>query len=295
MLHYSAIRFLIRVFQKQLKLVLLILPSGKGSYKSQRPNSLSFDFPPIIKHLRIDVGLSDDASHSVECLMDHDDRAIIGVEPHPDNITLLKRGTAKFHSISLNGGYIRKGHNIRRIPNITSLFCLIQGAAGNVKNIKKRTFFSAFPDRGNSSFYNTQSLEASGNTVDKVFEVDEFPLSKILSSIDFKRFPFIESLKIDTEGHDLDVLKGCGKYLSKVLYCRVECFKGDYPQTRYLDKAKMPSYAISDGKGFFDTATAVVDFLEDKNFVLISSKPGDYVFLNKKLSRHLLNYEVYPG
>lgn len=295
MLHYYIIRFFIRVFQKLLKIVCLYLPNSKNTYNVFKPNDLKLTFPENIKFLRIDVGLSDDASHSVDCLIDHDDRAIIGIEPHPDNIQNLKSGTHKFHSISLDGKYVRKGHNIKKLENIQNFFYLIQGAAGNVRTITKRNFYSSFPDRGNSGFYNTQSEKASGFTVDQVITVDEFPLSALLKQIDFNRFGYIETLKIDTEGHDLEVLKGCGKYLAKVLFCRVECFKGIYPQTQFLDKSKIAGFEIFGENGYYDSASAIIEFLRSKKFYLISTKPGDYVFLNSKLASALEKSEVYPG
>jgi FkbM family methyltransferase len=256
---------------------------------------IRFEIPEATQYVRVDVGLSDDASHSVECLFDDNrDRLIIGIEPHPESVRNLWSGVSKFYSVSLASELIRKGNLVKKIPGLRSRFLIIQGAAGSCALPSKRIFFSAFPDRGNSSLYNIQTPASTGNINDSQFEVTEFPLSIVLERLKSQGVSFVESLKIDTEGHELEVLKGAGELLDMVLYCRVECFKGVYPNTQFAIRSNQPPHIkLADG-GFHDSASEIIAFLDKYNFRLISSKPGDYVFLNESLRSLLNEHEVFP-
>jgi FkbM family methyltransferase len=260
----------------------------------QKPDAISIHRPKTAKYVRIDVGLSNDASHSVECLLDNEDRFIIGVEPHPENIKGLINGTAKAHSISLMDGFVRHGFNCKYIPDLRAKFIVINGAAGSSATPVRRKFYSAYPDKGNSSLYKIQSLQSTGNITDREFDVIEFPLSALLDQLMAAGFEFVETLKIDTEGHELEVLRGCGDNIRQILYCRVECFKGVYDNSRYAKRESQPAHIILGPAGYHDSATAIIQYLESCNFALVSSRPGDYVFLNRDLEKMLKECETYP-
>lgn len=291
----NLISILCRVFNRAIRLLYKVFPDGLASHgRVVDPQNISLSNGMFLKFARIDVGLSDDASHSVEFLMENQERLIVGIEPHPENIQKIIKGAPKFHSISLADGYIRKGYLVKRIEELDKKFILVGGAAGSVDIPTTRKFYSAYPDRGNSSLYNFHSKKFSGNEVDKVIEVIEFPLSIILGQLKTLGFNFIESLKIDTEGHELDVLKGAGDYLNMVLYCRVECFVGSFEGSKNAQLESFPSHIILHEDGYSDSASAVIHYLEKFNFKLIASHPGDYVFLNQNLEYLLTQHELYP-
>ena len=148
-----------------------------------KPETVSICRPTTVNFVRVDVGLSNDASHSVECLLDNEDRLIIGIEPHPGNIKGLIFGTAKAHSISLKDRIVRYGFNYKHIKDLHEKFILINGAAGSSRVPTKRLFYSAYPDRGNSSFYKIHSLETTGNITDTEFYVIEFPLVDLFKKL----------------------------------------------------------------------------------------------------------------
>lgn len=287
-----------RVFNKSLNVIHKTLTPkmvaddwGKLILK---PETISIYRPKTAKFVRIDVGLSNDASHSVECLLDNEDRLIIGIEPHPENIKGLIFGTTKANSISLKDRLVRRGLNCKWTPDLREKFLVINGAAGSSSVPIKRRFYSAYPDKGNSSFYKIHSLELTGNITDREFDVVEFPLSSLLKQITEAGFEFVETLKIDTEGHELEVLKGCGEHIRQILYCRVECFKGIYENSRHAERESLPAHIILGPDGYTDSATSIIKYLEDYNFKLVSSRPGDYLFLNRELESLLTQYEIYP-
>lgn len=289
------VEFSCKLMNRVLRVLYSISYKNKlGSFMGLQPVNLKLSVPENVKFIRIDVGLSDDASHTVECLLDNDDRMILGVEPHPENIKGLYFGTPKFYSVSLKECFVRKGYNFKKIPELQKKFVVIRGAAGSSMTLVNRKFYSAYPDKGNSSLYNIQSIKSTGNVVDKEFEVTEFPLSLLFDAIDSAGFSFVESLKIDTEGHELEVLKGASEHLHKVMYCRVECFKGRYSNALYINPKTQPKHIILGENGYHDSATAIISYLEKYNFKLVSSAPGDYTFINLGLRHLLTEYEIYP-
>jgi FkbM family methyltransferase len=292
------IELLCRIFYKSLRVMqkTFVVASIKSDLAEliQNPETISISRPETASYVRIDVGLSNDASHSVECLLDTENRLVIGIEPHPENIQGLIYGTAKEHSISLKDGLVRHGYNSKYIPMLNSRFIVINGAAGSSSVPVQRTFYSAYPDRGNSSLYKIQSPKLTGNVTDSEFHVIEFPLSGLLEKIKLAGFEFVETLKIDTEGHELEVLKGCGDNIRQILYCRVECFKGIYENTSFAKQDSMPTHIALGLGGYVDSATAIIKYLDGYNFRLISSRPGDYVFINRDLESLLSEHEIYP-
>lgn len=292
------IKSLCRIFYKSLRIIqktLVVTSVSKDLAELiQEPEAISISRPTTASYVRIDVGLSNDASHSVECLLNTENRLIIGIEPHPENIQGLVYGTAKEHSVSLKDGLVRHGFNCKYIPMLHSRFIVINGAAGASSAPVQRKFYSAYPDRGNSSLYKIQSPKLTGNVTDSEFHVIEFPLSSLLEKVKSAGFEFVETLKIDTEGHELDVLKGCGDNIRQILYCRVECFKGVYENTRFAKRDLTPAHIMLGSGGYIDSATAIIKYLDSYNFRLISSQPGDYIFINRDLESLLIEHEVYP-
>jgi len=74
----------------------------------------------------------------------------------------------------------------------------------------------------NNSYLNYKAKLFSSdleNIVDKVYEVKSLKLSKILKKKNITRVDF---LKIDTEGHELQVLQGIGSHIKKVRYILIE-------------------------------------------------------------------------
>lgn len=290
----SLITFFFRCAQWLVRVVSKIPSNVHIDHYVFSPEKLTLPKFSNGKYLRIDVGLSDDASHSVQCLVDNDNRIIVGVEAHPKNLPGLLLGVPKFSSLSLIYGVVRRGYITKYIPDLKGRFFLIKGAAGSSPLPRERIFYSAFPDRGNSSFYNMQSVQLTGNIVDESISVVEFPLSMIFKKILEAGYSFVESLKIDTEGHELEVLRGCGEYLNNVLFCRVECFRGIYEKSIHVDPTVLPEHYIYGKDGYADSAKGIVDHLIDYGFRLISTCPGDYVFINENLEYLLDTNEVHP-
>ena len=92
--------------------------------------------------------------------------------------------------------------------------------------IEKTTkpFYHMGGDVGVSSLL--KPTDALGDSIAELSDVDVIPLSYILEKIDWNRFEYIELVKIDTQGKDLDIIKSSGKYLDKIVYlnCEINTF-----------------------------------------------------------------------
>lgn len=240
-----------------------------------------FEFNSNIKFLRIDVGLSHNAPVSVDWLFDTDDRGIIGIEPHPNSVNAILNGTGKNnHLINLNDNFIVRNNSRKTIQN--NQYFLINCAIDNVTEVKTQKFYSTYPDNGNSGLVPFQNSKISGNEIEYYINVPTIPLKEILNKIDWERFEFIEVIKTDAELKDLDVLKSCCDFLKKVVYLRVEAFKGYYPNT----------VTEENPEGWYDTATQVTEFLDTLGFRLIDETEGDYKYVNTKLEDLIVKHNL---
>ena len=157
------------------------------------------------------------------------------------------------------------------LKDITRKYIAIGCALDNINGANKVTwkkFYSSFPDVGNSSLRKDVIEYYSEKNLDKVFTVPCFSLDSVLDYIDWNKFKFIECIKIDVEGKELDVLKSCKTHIDKVVYFRVEAF----PE-------------VDNNSPTFGMAKEIIEFMDDKDFELIDSTPGDYKFVNKKYKK----------
>tara|TARA_R110000824_G_scaffold360724_1_gene548495 strand:- start:252 stop:851 length:600 start_codon:yes stop_codon:yes gene_type:complete len=157
---------------------------------------------------------------------------------------------------------------VEEIRDIGGKYILLGGAVDNVgKEIKYQNFYLTPKDYGTSSLRREvidNFPEKGGYSIERV---PSYSLESILDHVDWDRFPFIECVKIDVEGKELDVLKSCGHYIDKVVYFRVEAFEQeDESLCTHGDDKK------------------IIDFLEQHGFHLFDKTPGDFKFVNK---RHL--------
>lgn len=158
------------------------------------------------RHLFIDVGLSYDAPHSREWLGDHKDSFVIGIEPNPKSIELLRRDW---------------------IPESASRFLLLPCGIANVEEEELRTFndiLDVADTRGTSSFLEPTAVhEATGAVVQQKLEVPVISLKMILDRVPWDRFDTNTfTLKSDTQGYECEVLHSLGGYIHSMEEVQVE-------------------------------------------------------------------------
>jgi hypothetical protein len=214
-----------------------------------------FIIPSHIKNIRLDIGLSYCAPNSTIWLKENPDTFVIGVEAN-------KYACARI----ISNGFIAHQRNLSfSFPH--NNFILLNVALDNVTEKTKKPFYHMAGDVGVSSLL--KPTNTLGDSIAELSDVDVVSLSYILEKIDWNRFEYIELVKIDTQGKDLDIIKSAGNYLDKIVYlnCEINTFNHyeDNPKPDDYDK-----YLLNNG---FD---AVLDNCFVNNEVV------DRTYINKK-------------
>lgn len=199
--------------------------------------------PLHIRNIKLDIGMSHSAPNSLMWLKNLDDRIVFGFEPNRENVRKL------IQSESLK-------------PYLNERF-FIYSLAIDSGEPKIKSFYMTKEDSGTSSLYAPTRL-----AVKEVTKVPTLPLSDFLELIPWHRFPFIEHIKIDTQGNDLKVIKSAGPFLSeRVVFVTAEfSTRGHYEHSH--TESELDSYMKT--RGFH---------------ILEGSKKGeDKTYLNTKFS-----------
>jgi FkbM family methyltransferase len=168
--------------------------------------------PDWVKRVKIDVGTSLNAPFSEFWTNDNNDTCVFAFEPNPFNVEDLKNSKS---------GNLNK-LNPSKIGN--SVF-LTECALSNFIS-ENFNFFCAEGDGGTSSLYKPTD---KGILIKDVINVPVLTLESFFNLFPWDRIPFIEQLKIDAQGSDLNILKGCGKFLEeKIAFIDIETTSEGY-------------------------------------------------------------------
>jgi FkbM family methyltransferase len=165
--------------------------------------------PKECRRLRFDVGLSENAPQSEVWLSEYPDLYVIGFEPNPISCAKI---------INQSSSWPIKLSKVNK-----SRFLLLNIGLGP-KKIDSVNFYVTKSDPGQSSFLMPKGIE-----VENIVKVPIQTLDEICDSILWDNIPFVEYLKTDCQGYDLEVLKGSVEVLKKrVIFCTAEPSKGQY-------------------------------------------------------------------
>jgi FkbM family methyltransferase len=189
-------------------------------------------------HVKIDIGLSYSAPFSQKWLEKEDDVLVIGFEPNPESVS------------SILSGNIKKQHPDHGEPikaeYINDRFFLIPVALSNVNNPTEMTFYKMQNDCGTSSLY-----KPLGNSIGPVKEIVSVPVYSLKHFFDlfpWDKYEFIDYIKIDAQGSDIDILKGAEDYLTeRVVYITAEPEYTQYEKCDHNNENSMYEYLHSQG------------------------------------------------
>jgi FkbM family methyltransferase len=215
--------------------------------------------PENKKKIKIDIGLSYCAPHT-QCWLEHaanenNDLFVFGFEPNPYNCNSIMYKDLITH------------YNPRRLQNKfinENYFCLIPVALSNVNEMKYMDFYNMNNDSGTSSLY--YPIDKTLGDIKSITKVPVFSLKHFFDIFDWERFPYIEYIKIDAQGSDLDILMGAGDYLkNNVVYITAE------PEDTQYDKCH------------HNNKNNIVNYLQQQDFIYIDHpNTTDPTFINKK-------------
>jgi hypothetical protein len=228
------------------------------------------EIPDYIKHINIDIGLSVSAPNSALWLNDTDDRIVFGFEPSPENIIHLEQGTfinPNQMSIAVNSKTIRLNH--LDIKYFGDRFKLLKCALDDISSPRYVSFYIT-DDRNPGCSSLRKPTDKLPYKVKKEVQVPVISFYDFLKHLPWERFPYIEMVKTDTQGKDLDVLKSAKKYIERFVFLHVEnSTNGEYEGSH--------------------TEQEINEFLENKGFELLSKVSNDSLYLNKKYKKESLN------
>ena len=242
--------------------------------KGKLDENSHYEIPDNYKHIKIDVGLAGEAPNSAIWLIETTDRFVIGIEPLPyhwEMINNFESSNSKrpypydFPIVQMEEGVVKL--NEQNICEINDRFLGIECAIDNVPEPTTRTFYQM--DRTGGASGSSSLLKPTKHHphfIEEEIMVQALSLEKILDHVDWNRFPFIEQIKIDCEGHDLEVIKSIGKYLNRVVFITAE--------------------VSSTNANHWEGSTNHQDlysFMNDNNFAQTQIKGADVTFVNKEL------------
>lgn len=228
------------------------------------------EVPSSVSQINIDIGLSVSAPNSALWLNETDDRMVFGFEPSPENILHLEQGTfVNPHqmSIALNSKVIRQ--NNTDIKYFGDRFKLLRCALDDIASPSYTTFYMTDSRNTGCSSLLKPTEKLIYGVKDEV-QVPVISFYDFLKYLPWDRFPYVEMVKIDAQGKDLDILKSAKEYIDRFVFLHVEnSTNGEYEGSH--------------------TEEEINEFLENKGYELLSKVAVDSLYVNKKYKKESLN------
>ena len=177
----------------------------------------NFNIPENCSHIKIDVGLSYGANQSSNWLDTENDVMVFGFEPNPEAYQSILNGNIQLRhpSHAVAGNPLNKQHIDSGRIHIFNI------ALSNVQNIESMDFYVNSKDCGTSSLYSHDQQYLG--PIEKVIKVPVYSLKMFFDKFPWTRFSYIDYIKIDAQGSDLNILKGAETYLKeRVVYVTAE-------------------------------------------------------------------------
>jgi|688.fasta_scaffold352340_2 FkbM family methyltransferase len=232
------------------------------------------NFPQNIKKIRFDVGTGSTAPNTALWLKNNKDTAALCFEADPRNYDILISGgsTNQYQNklrLSKKKYLLKNGKIVKKIdPKTVKIFNIA------ISNSKKKKLNFYLTDKKN---FGTSSLlvpieEKLKQRIVKKIKIPTIKLEYFLREIDFDKFKYIEFLKIDTQGNDINVLKSCKKYLNKICFVQAEYWAYN---------------AYKGEKNRYNSLNSIVKFMKKKNFDMYYYTVTDVYFVNNSLKKYI--------
>jgi FkbM family methyltransferase len=198
--------------------------------------------PDHIKHIKIDIGLSYNAPHSQKWLESEDNLMVFGFEPNPEAVRRMttpgNKKEHEYHGTPLDIKFLHKS------------FFVVPVALSNTGNGETLDLYVTANDEGCSSLYQpTQAFVQHFNRpVKNITKVPVFTLSNFLQYLPYDKIDYIEYIKVDAQGADLNIIKGGGDFIKdKVVFITLEPEYLTYIDAQENSPSHISSYMNSIG------------------------------------------------
>jgi FkbM family methyltransferase len=222
----------------------------------------NYTIPETCTHVKLDIGLSYNAPQSQNWLTRDDNQLMVfGFEPNPESIHFITSGNNRkqheSHGDCLEDRFIKECR-----------FVIQKCALSNVSSPETMKFYISNNDCGTSSLFSNN--ETSLGKIKDIINVPVYSLKMFFDGFPWDRFDYIDYIKIDAQGSDLNILKGAEHYLQdRVVFVTAE---GD--GHHYIGSEECSNYNI-------------IKYMESQNFIHINHhNTKDPTFINRKF-QHL--------
>lgn len=197
----------------------------------------NFNIPDKCTHIKLDIGLSYSAPQSQIWLSKEPNLMVFGFEPNPESVKCIQNGNIQKrhpgHGKPLEQKHIENGR-----------FKLMPYALSNVEKKEEMDFYINSNDCGTSSLF--KHNEKRLGPIKKITRVPLLSLKMFFNEFPWDRFDYIDYIKIDAQGSDLNILKGAGDYLKeKVVYVTAEPDGYQYIGAGECNTNNITNYMIS--------------------------------------------------
>jgi len=231
------------------------------------------NIPETCSHVKIDVGLSYGANQSSNWLDNESDVMVFGFEPNPESYQCIINGNIQLRHPSHAGS----GNPLNKQHLDSGRMKIFNVALSNVKDIESMEFYVNSKDCGTSSLYSHDQQYLG--PIEKVIKVPVYSLKMFFDHFPWERFSYIDYIKIDAQGSDLNILKGAQHYLTeKVVFVTAEPDGYQYKGAHECNTENMTDYMTSINftrckhSNTSDPTFVNNNFLELANKIYISQK-----------------------
>lgn len=211
----------------------------------------NYTIPKNCVNVKLDIGLSYSAPQSQYWLKKEDNLMVFGFEPNPDAYTCIKYNNV----------------NLTNVNKFKGRFKIFKYALNNVEKPEEMKFYATEKDCGTSSLYEPiDNISKDRIGYYNILKVPVISLKMFFDEFPWNRFEYIDYIKIDAQGSDLNILKGAGDYLKdRVVFVTAE------PDGFYYNGASECN------------VDNITNYMLSQNFVRINhSNTKDPTFLNTK-------------
>ena len=199
-----------------------------------------FNIPKNCTHIKLDIGLSYGANQSSTWLEKESDLFVIGFEPNPEAVANIKAGNIQLRHPSHAGA----GKPLDKKHLDSGRMIIINKALSNLEKEDEMNFYVNSKDCGTSSLYCHD--EKYLGPIQKIIKVPVINLKMFFDDFPWDKFEYIDYIKIDAQGSDLNILKGAEDYLKeKVVFVTAEPDGNQYYGADECNDANITNYMLS--------------------------------------------------
>lgn len=200
----------------------------------------NYIIPAGCSHIKIDVGLSYGANQSSNWLDTEADVMVFGFEPNPEAYGCLLQGDIQLR----HPAHAAAGRPLNKKHIDSGRMHIFNVALSNYDEVRDMDFHVNSKDCGTSSLYLHDQIYLG--PIKQTIKVPVYNLKMFFDKFDWERIPYVDYIKIDAQGSDLDILKGSGNYLTeRVVYVTAEPDGNQYIGANHCNAENITQYMQS--------------------------------------------------